>query len=140
MSQPENQHPQEFDLEDSSSRSIFLSQVERLHRFTVLARWAVVCLLWIGLGSLSIWGLRSEIELWLAHFTWVAVRYAFAYNPVPAFGLFLCIAMTLSVLVWQSRNILFGMPHSERQRLELMVLRIRRQGSSHPLWRWVCRD
>jgi hypothetical protein len=47
--------------------------------------------------------------------------------------------MTLAVLIWQSRNILFGLPENEQRRLEQQVLRIREQGQSHPLWKWICR-
>ena len=56
--------------------STFQLQLQRLHRLTVLARWSLVVVLWLSLGSLSIWGLRREISLWLEHFTWVAVWYA----------------------------------------------------------------
>ena len=84
------------------------------------------------------WDLRTEIELWQDYFTWSAVRYGLVFHPFAALGLSLCIGMTLSVLIWQSRNILFGMPASEKQRLENQVYRIRQQGSSHPLWKWIC--
>jgi hypothetical protein len=45
--------------------------------------------------------------------------------------------MTLAVLVWHSRNLLFGLPKEEQLRLQLQAERIRQQGSTHPLWRWV---
>ncbi len=82
--------------------------------------------------------MRREISLWLQHFTWVAVNYGLSYNPLSTLGLSACIAMTLSILIWQSRNIIVGMPRPEKQRLESHVMRIRQQGKSHPLWRWVC--
>ncbi len=116
----------------------FHEQVQRLHRLTVYGRWLVVGLLWVSIGSLSLWGLRSEIALWQQYFTWVAVRYGLYYNPLPTFGLTFCIGMTAAVLVWQSRNILVGLPNQEQRRLEQQVSRIRQQGSSHPLWKWVC--
>lgn len=117
---------------------IFRQQVQNLHRLTVYGRWLVVGLLWISIGSLSIWGLRSEIALLQQYFTWAAVRYGLYYNPLPSLGLALCIGMTASVLVWQSRNILLGLPPKEQQRLEQQVYRIRQQGASHPLWKWIC--
>lgn len=138
MAYPEERHDLETPATPAHSDSTFESQVQRLHRLTVYSRWLVVALLWISAGTLSIWALRSEIALWVKNFTWVAVRYSLAYNPLPTLGLALCISMTVSVLVWQSRNILLGMPHGEQKRLEDRVLHIRRQGQTHPLWKWVC--
>lgn len=116
----------------------FRLQVQRLHRLSVYGRWLVVGLLWVSIGLLSLWGLRSEIALLRQYFTWVAVQYGLYYNPLPTLGLALCIGMTASVLVWQSRNILLGLPQQEQQRLEQQVYRIRQQGPSHPLWKRVC--
>ena len=116
----------------------FKHQVQRLYQLTVYGRWLVVGLLWLSIGALSLWSLRPEIALWRQHFTWVAVRYGLAYNRLPTLGLALCIGMTTAVLVWQSRNILWGMPHKEQKRLEQQVRRIRQQGSTHPLWKLVC--
>jgi hypothetical protein len=47
------------------------------------------------------------------------------------------LGVTLGILVWQIRNWLFGLPKRERKRLEKAVLRIRQQGPSHPLWKFV---
>lgn len=116
----------------------FKQQVQKLHQLTVVGRWLVVGLLWLSVGSLSLWGLRYEIALLRQYFTWVAVRYGLYYNPIPTFGLALCVGMTVGVLVWQSRNILLGLPLPEQRRLEQQVCRIRQQGPSHPLWKWVC--
>lgn len=109
-----------------------------MHQLTVYGRWLVVGLLWVTVGLFSLWSLRSEIELWQEYFTWAAVRYALAYNRLPAMGLALCLGMTAVALLRQSRHILWGMPPKERQRIEKQVIRIRQQGSSHPLWKWVC--
>ncbi|WP_346016645.1 hypothetical protein [Chroococcidiopsis sp. CCMEE 29] len=132
--QPQEQHFQSAELDPT-----FKQQVQKLHHLTVYGRWLIVGLLWLSIGSLSLWGLRAEIALWRQYFTWVAVRYGLYYNPLPTFGLALCIGMTISVLVWQSRNILLGLPPKEQRRLEQQVRRIRQQGKSHPLWKWVCR-
>lgn len=118
---------------------IFQAEVQRLHELTVYGRWLVVGLLWLSVAPLSLWGLRREIALLLENFTWAAVRYGLVYNRLPAIGLGLCMGMTLAVLVWQSRNILLGLPRKEQLRLEQQVRRIRQQGPSHPLWRLVCR-
>lgn len=126
-----------MNAEPSSEDTFFHHQVHRLHQLTVYGRWLFVGLLWLTVGLLSLWGLRSEIALWKQHFTWTAVRYALAYHRLPAMGLGLCMGMTTAVLVWQTRNILMGIPHSYKQRLEKQVLKIRQQGDSHPLWKWV---
>ena len=115
----------------------FQIEVQRLHKLTVYGRWLTVILLWISVGSLSIWALRSEIALWLENFTWAAVRYGLYFHRWPTLGLGLCLGMTLAVLTWQGRNLVRGLPLREKQRLEEQVRRIRQQGPSHPLWKWV---
>ncbi|MGE5657924.1 MAG: hypothetical protein ACM37W_15065 [Actinomycetota bacterium] len=117
----------------------FSLEVQRLYQLTVYGRWLVVALLWIGVAPLSCWGLRNEIELWLEHFTWAAVRYGLIYHRLPTLGLGLCVGVTLAVSIWQSRNWIFGLPARDKQRLEQQVRRIRQQGPTHPLWKWVCR-
>lgn len=71
------------------------------------------------------------------YFTWSAVRYALAFNPLPTAGLLICTTITLSTLIWQSRNIILGLPLRERKRLERQLQRINQQGPTHPLWRIV---
>jgi hypothetical protein len=100
----------------------------------------VIGVLWVSVAPISLWGLRSEIDLWRDYFTWTAVRYGLAYNPLPTFGLALCIGMTVTVLIWQSRNIAFGISQRQTKRLERQLLSIRQQGKSHPLWKWVCEE
>lgn len=114
-------------------------EMQRLHQVTVYARWSLVGLCWLVIAPLSLWGLRAEIELWLEYFTWAAVRYGLAYNRIPTIGLALCIGMTVTVLVWQSRNILLGISQRQTRRLEKYLAQIHRQGPSHPLWKWVCK-
>ncbi|MGB7414507.1 MAG: hypothetical protein WA902_09895 [Thermosynechococcaceae cyanobacterium] len=116
----------------------FNAEIWRLHRLTVYARWVFVLCLWLTVGVLSFLGLRSSINLWLEYFTWAAFRAAFRYNGLATAGLGLCLGTTLAVLIWQSRNILFGLPEQERSRLRQRVTKIHQQGTSHPLWRWVC--
>ncbi|NDJ15933.1 hypothetical protein [Myxacorys almedinensis] len=115
----------------------FQASVHKLHEVTVLGRWLVAIALWLTIGLLSLWGLREPIALLQEYFTWSALRYGLAYHPLAAMGLGLCIGVTVSILLWQSRNILFGIPKVEQKRLEERVLKIRQQGSSHPLWRWI---
>jgi hypothetical protein len=118
----------------------FLKQVENLHHLTVYSRWILVAALWLSVGVLSLWSVRHELELLSDYFTWAALRYAVIFNRWPAIGLATCIGMTVSVLVWQSRNILWGLPQIDRDRLKTQVLKIRQQGPKHPLWTWINRD
>jgi len=118
----------------------FQQQVQRLHQLSVSSRWLLVMASWLTLGVLAIWGLREEIELWREYFTWSAVRFGLAYNRLSAIALGFCVGLTTAVLLWQSRNILFGLPPKEKYRLEQQVRRIREEGSSHPLWKWVCKQ
>lgn len=118
----------------------FQHQVERLHQLTVYGRWLFVGGLWLTLGTASLWGLRYPISLMQEYFTWAALYYGLHFHPLSTLGLATCLAFTTAVLVWQSRNIVFGLPNRDRARLERQVLRIRQQGSSHPLWHHVCRE
>jgi hypothetical protein len=113
-------------------------EIQRLYQIMVRGRWLVVTTLWLTLGVASLWELRLMLELAVEHFTRASIRYGLRYHPWATLGLALCIAMTLSVLMWQSRNILFGLPKHQKQQLRQQVLRIRAQGQSHPFWRWVC--
>ncbi|WP_375491034.1 hypothetical protein [uncultured Nostoc sp.] len=137
MDQPEEPLTNVPDFEKSDPS--FAQQVQRLHQLTVYGRWLFVGCLWLTVAPVSLWGLRTEIALWEQYFTWVAVRFGLFYHPLPTFGLAFCLGMTAAVLVWQSRNILLGLPQQEKQRLEKQVYRIRQQGATHPLWKWVCR-
>lgn len=132
------EQPQEQPLSSVELDPIFKQQVQKLYNLILYGRWLVVAFLWLSVGSLSLWGLRSEIALWLQYFTWVAVRFALYYNPLPTIGLTVCVVMTISVIVWQSRNILLGLPPQEQRRLEQQVQKIRQQGATHPLWKWIC--
>lgn len=115
------------------------AEVARLHRLTVYSRWIMVGVSWLVIGSLSLWGLRQPIRLWLDYFTWSAVRYGLAYHRLPAVGLAFCIGLTFAVLLWQSRNILMGISLIEQQRLVAKVKQIQQQGASHPLAQWIGR-
>jgi hypothetical protein len=132
------QQPQEQSLPAVELDPTFKQQVQKLHQLIIYGRWLVVGCLWLSIGSLSLWGLRSEIALWQQYFTWVALQYGLYYHPLPTFGLAVCIGMTISVIVWQSRNMLLGLPPKQQKRLEQQVQQIRQQGTSHPLWKWIC--
>jgi hypothetical protein len=114
-----------------------VNQIQKLHQLTIYGRWLFVLLLWLSIAPWSLWSLRSEIALGRDYFTWVLVRYAIVYNRLPIFALAFCVAMTTAVLVWQTRNILFGLPKAEKQRLQQQVIKISQQGKSHPLWKFI---
>ena len=115
-------------------------QVQRLIEVQTYLRWMLDVFLWLTVGTASIWALRSDIELWVAAFTWAAVRISLAYNRLPMLGLGLCIAMTLSTLIWQSSIILWGVGAREKRSLVNQVKSIKAKGKSHLLWRWVCEE
>lgn len=131
--------PSQQRLEGFEKDPLFEKQVQQLYRVMVYGRWSLVLLLWLIVAPLCLWNLRSEIALWLDYFTWTALRYSIIYNRIPALGLSLCIGLTVSVLIWQSRNLLSGMPATQRKQLEQEVIRIRTQGKTHPLWHWICK-
>lgn len=112
-------------------------KVERLYQLTVYVRWAFIIFSWLTVGAYGIWGLRAEIALWLDYFTWSAVYYGLHFNLVSTICLAYCIGLTVSVLVWQSRNIIWGLPAKERQQLERQVKKILHRGVKHPLWKWI---
>lgn len=133
MDQPDDKLPQiATDLEPD-----FQAQIQRLHQLTVYGRWLLVVFLWLTVVPISLWRWRYELSLMRSYFTWSALRYGILFNPLPALILCLCIAITCAVLVWQSRNLLIGIPDQEHKRLEQQVRRISRQGPSHPLWNWI---
>ncbi len=115
----------------------FQQALTRLYQLTVYSRWLLVSGLWLTLGTASLWALRYPIALLQEHFTWSAIRYGLASNPLPAIGIGTCIGLTLAVLLWQSRNILFGLTPAEQTHLNKIVAKIKQQGQTHPLWKWV---
>ena len=119
------------------SKSDFQQKVARLHRLTVYGRWLFILVSWLTLGVYALWNLKEEIALWFDYFTWAAVYYGFHFNFFPTLCLAFCVGSTVSVLVWQSRNIIWGLPTHEQRRLEKQVKKILKQGSKHPLWKWI---
>lgn len=124
--------------ETLGSDPAFRQQVQRLYRLTVYSRWLFIVFVWLTIVPLSIWNLRMEIILWQEYFTFAAVRYGLVSHPFATLGLAFSIGIMLAVLIWQSRNILFGLSSEEKKHLEDRVWQIRQQGSNHPLWKWIC--
>ncbi|HHP7231245.1 MAG TPA: hypothetical protein ACFCUY_10355 [Xenococcaceae cyanobacterium] len=125
-----------------SSDPYFHRKVQKFYQLSLYFRWILVGISWLTFGVYGIWGLRAEISLWLDYFTWAAVRYGLAFNIIPTICLAFCIGLTLSVLVWQSRNILWGLPPKEKRNLERQVEYILSKGDRHPLYKWLnnCSD
>ncbi|MEB3229822.1 MAG: hypothetical protein VKJ64_02345 [Leptolyngbyaceae bacterium] len=115
-----------------------IQEMQRLHYIFVGGRWCLVVGFWMVVGMASLWFLRHEFVMVRQHPTWAAVRYGLASNMLPTLGLSSCVGLTVGLLVWQSRNILIGLPPKEVSRLAQKVAYIREQGKSHPLWRYVC--
>lgn len=115
-------------------------QLQRLHELNVWGRWLTIGACWLVVLPPALWHLRAELALWRAHFTFAALRYAIEYNLPWALALGTCVGLTLGTLMWQSSNILYGLPPAYRQRLKKRVARIRATGRRHPLWRWVIKS
>jgi hypothetical protein len=120
-----------------TNNSNFQRQVEKFYQLTVYARWLFILCCWLTLGTYALWQMRREIALLFDYFTWAAVRYGLIFNLLPAFCLSFCIGITVSVLLWQSRNIIWGLPAQERKYLEKQVNKILAVGRKHPLWKWI---
>ena len=112
-------------------------QIKRLHRLKSIGRWLMVLIVWLVLGGYAYWALQSEIELWQQHLTFVAIRYALAYNLTAALCFFFCVAITIAVAIWQAQRLILGLPRRERDRLEKQVKTIQMRGRRHFLWKWV---
>ena len=120
-----------------SIQSDFQQKVARLYTLSVYGRWLFVISSWLTLGLYAIWNLRQEIALCLDYFTWAAVYYGLHFNFIPTLCLAFCIGVTTSVLLWQSRNKIWGLPDVERRKLEKQAKKILAKGTKHPLWKWI---
>ncbi|WP_036477157.1 hypothetical protein [Myxosarcina sp. GI1] len=115
----------------------FRQQVEKLYNLTVYLRWLFVLFCWLTLGVYGIWQIKNAIALWFDYFTWSAVYYTFHFHLIPTLCLAFCVGVTVSTLVRQSKNIIWGIPKSEKKQLEKRVKRILAVGTKHPLWKWI---
>ena len=115
----------------------FTQAIDRLHRLNVIGRWLTLLILWLTVGGWSLWQLRKTWQILQDYFTWSAIRVGLVFHPIAAVGLGLCIGLTLSTLIGQSRNLIWGLPDYEQASLRGRVLKIQQQGRSHPLWNRV---
>jgi hypothetical protein len=134
------QSMQNFQPTVSTEEPALQWEIRRLHQLTIYARWVFVLGLWLTVGAFSLWQLRFRIQILMDYFTWAAVKYGLAYHMFAALGLALCLGFTASVLTWHLRNLLLGLPQRELDRLQQQAIRIRQQGKTHPLWRWLQRE
>ena len=117
--------------------SDLVKPIHKLYQLKLYGRWLFVILVWLLLGSWSLWQFRQDFALIQDHFTWVAIRYGLAFQLLPTFGLFFCIGLTGSTLVWQSSHLIWGISPKEMLRLEVEVKRIQAEGPRHPFWKWI---
>jgi hypothetical protein len=112
-------------------------RIKRLHLLTSYTRWFLVLGSWLMIAPIALWHLRDELSLLSDHFTWVAVRYGLAYNLVPAVGIFFCLGITASTLLWQGYHSLRGISPKEQVHLENRLKNIDNLDPSHPLRKWL---
>ena len=120
-----------------SIRSNFQQKVDRLYKLSIYSRWLVVIFSWLTFGVYAIWSLQEEIALCLDYFTWASMYYGLHFNFLPSLCLAFCIGTTVSAIVWQSRNTIWGLSDFEKRKLEKQVKKILSEGKKHPLWKWI---
>ena len=114
--------------------------IEALRQHSLTMWWRITVGVWLTVGPLTLWQLRSEISLLLDYFTWTAVYYGLKYNFLGSLGFFLCVGLASMLVVREIRHLTLGLSPLERKRLENQLAQIRRQGASHPLWSLVNRS
>ncbi|MGB3765701.1 MAG: hypothetical protein WA947_04010 [Phormidesmis sp.] len=129
-------------LSDSSSGSVQDAEevtraIEALRRQMMQDWWRVCLALWLTVGLISLWWLRSDFQELREYFTWAAVRATIVFKRVPSVGLIACFAVTFGLLLSESRQILFGLSEGERSRLLTQLNKINEQGPSHPQWKVI---
>jgi hypothetical protein len=112
-------------------------EIEALRQHMMRSWWWVCLGLWLTVGLLSLWWIRSDLRLLREYFTWATVRYTLAYARFAAIGLGLCFGTTLALLYAESRHILVGLSRTEKRQLRDRLTQIHHQGPSHPLWKVI---
>jgi len=133
MSQEEGQRSQLAETENANLDPTFKQQVQRLH-LTVYGRWLFVALLWISIGSLSLWSTFRNCPV-AAMLYLVAVRYGLYYNPLPTFGLAfvsVCCCLGLAKSEYFAGT---ATPRTAAQKNRFIEFDSR--GQVIP-WKWVC--
>lgn len=112
-------------------------EIEALRQAMMRSWWWICAGLWLSVGLLSLWWMRSDLQELYQYFTWAAVRYMLFYNRLAGAGLGLCVGLTLALLVSESRQILWGISEGEYARLLINLEKIHKQGPSHPQWKVI---
>ncbi|MGD1898674.1 MAG: hypothetical protein ACFB16_17175 [Phormidesmis sp.] len=123
--------------EQAQKRAEQAREIEALRQAMMRTWWWVCLALWLTVGALSLWWVRSDLQELQQYFTWTAVRYMLVYNRVAGMGIGLCIGLTLALLYSESRQILWGISAGERSRLLSDLEKIHAQGPSHPQWKVI---
>ncbi|MEL6939180.1 MAG: hypothetical protein AAFO84_08305 [Cyanobacteria bacterium J06598_1] len=111
--------------------------IEALRQATMHTWWKFCLCLWLTVGLFSLWLLRFELQELYQYFTWSAVRAMLIFNRVGGIGLVSCFALTLGLLLSESRQIIWGISNEERSRLINSLEKIQAQGPSHPQWKVI---
>jgi hypothetical protein len=121
------------DIQQPSDR-----EIQKLHQLMIYGRWIAVATVWILIVPFALWDMRETIQLCIDYCTWSNIRLGLEFNPWSALGLSFSVGFALSVLVWQSINILKGeLSGRQKYYLSQQVQKIRQQGKKHWLYRWV---
>lgn len=113
-------------------------EIQKLHQLMIYGRWIAVVTAWILIVPFALWDMRETIQLCIDYCTWSSIRLGLEFHPLSAVGLSFSVAFALSVLVWQSINILQGgLSDKQKYYLRQQVQKIRQKGKKHWLYRWV---
>ena len=111
--------------------------VQRLYLLQLYGRWLLTAITWLVVAPWAMGRLWDDIQLMTEYFTWASVRYSLMFHLIPAYGLFFCIGVTISTLIWHGLYLWKGISPREQIRLENQVKKIQVAGPKHLLWKWV---
>lgn len=113
-------------------------EIQKLHKLMTYGRWIAVVTAWILIVPFALWNMKETIELCIDYCTWSNIRLGLEFHPLSALGLSFSVGIALSVLVWQSKNILQGgLSDQQKYYLRRKVQKIRQQRKKHWLYRWI---
>ena len=76
--------------------------VQRLFLLHLYGRWLLTAIAWLLVAPWAMGRLGEDLQLMTEYFTWASVRYSLMFNLIPAYGLFFCIGVTISTLIWRA--------------------------------------
>lgn len=112
-------------------------QIAKLHQLEVWRRWLSMLLMWLTLGSWSLWDVRESIVILREYFSWPGILYGFYFHLGGGCGLLFCLLSTCSSLLWQISHSAGQLSAKERYQLEVRVRQIQARGQDNWLWRWI---